>query len=72
MSEGNRLDLRPAESPADIDSVRQLFRDYAADVEVDLCFQGFATELANLPGDYAPPATRRSGAAPGGSSRHQR
>lgn len=32
--------------------VRRLFRDYQADIDVDLCFQGFEKELATLPGRY--------------------
>jgi GNAT superfamily N-acetyltransferase len=32
--------------------VRQVFRDYQADINVDLCFQSFEEELAGLPGKY--------------------
>jgi GNAT superfamily N-acetyltransferase len=48
--------IRPTGSPADIASVRALFREYADSLGVDLCFQDFETELATLPGAYAPPA----------------
>jgi len=42
----------------DLDIVRGLLREYEQSLGVDLCFQGFASELANLPGSYAPPSGR--------------
>lgn len=55
---GARLTLRPAETAADLAHVRRLFRDYAASLNVSLCFQDFEGELAGLPGSYAPPRGR--------------
>ena len=47
-----------AETEAQIEQARALFREYEAATGVDLCFQNFGQELATLPGDYAPPTGR--------------
>lgn len=47
-----------ANTPQEIQIARELFEEYAAWIEVSLCFQNFAQELAGLPGAYAPPDGR--------------
>ena len=45
-------------TPEDLAQIRRLFRAYADWLGVDLCFQGFEREVAELPGCYAPPSGR--------------
>ena len=52
------IEIAHALHPADIEAARQLFQEYQQGLGVDLCFQDFATELATLPGAYAPPSGR--------------
>ena len=48
-----KADIRNAETPQQIEQAQRLFREYEQRLGIDLCFQNFETELANLPGKYA-------------------
>ncbi len=52
------LSFTQAVSPAQIAHTRELFLEYAKSLGFNLCFQNFDKELADLPGDYAPPEGR--------------
>ena len=52
------IEIKQAESTAEIAQIRTLFEEYAVALAIDLGFQDFARELAELPGDYASPEGR--------------
>ncbi|HVK31263.1 MAG TPA: GNAT family N-acetyltransferase [Burkholderiaceae bacterium] len=55
MSTAPAIELLTPATPELLSATREAFREYAAQLGVDLCFQNFEAELADLPGDYAAP-----------------
>lgn len=61
MAEGTKqtaIEIVEAATPQQIEQARALFLEYAQSLGFSLCFQSFDQELAELPGDYAPPDGR--------------
>jgi len=49
------IQLITPDSPEHLDAIRQIFTEYAEQLGIDLCFQNFEAELADLPGEYSSP-----------------
>ena len=52
------MQIVPVQTAAQVDDVRRLFHEYWAAFGFSPCFQNFDSELAGLPGAYAPPDGR--------------
>jgi carbonic anhydrase len=52
------MEIVPVSGEEQLQAVRQLFQAYWDSFGFTPCFQNFAAELANLPGDYTPPGGR--------------
>lgn len=50
-----QFQILPVRTPDDLAATIAMFRAYAASLGVDLAYQDFETELAAMPGKYAPP-----------------
>jgi ribosomal protein S18 acetylase RimI-like enzyme len=49
------IQIHPARFPEQVDAVRGIFSEYAQSLGIDLGFQQFDAELADLPGKFAMP-----------------
>lgn len=52
------MNLAQVETREHIEEVKRLLREYEASLGINLCFQDFEREVAELPGEYAPPGGR--------------
>jgi putative acetyltransferase len=55
MTDAPLIELLTPATPDLLAATRGIFVEYAEQLGVDLCFQNFDAELANLPADYAAP-----------------
>lgn len=55
MEADSHIFVAPVETPAELETVKTLFRAYVDWLGIDLSYQGFEEELAAMPGKYAPP-----------------
>jgi GNAT superfamily N-acetyltransferase len=60
------IDIVDGHGPDHLPAVRALFEEYADSLGIDLGFQDFERELAELPGEYEPPRGRLLLALEGG------
>lgn len=58
MPEKPDITLHLVADPGQSSVARALFREYQAEIGIDLSFQDFSAEVASLPGGYAPPRGR--------------
>jgi GNAT superfamily N-acetyltransferase len=58
MMDAPDIRLVTPDTPELIEAAREILREYAESLGVDLSFQRFDAELAGLPGEYAAPAGR--------------
>lgn len=65
------IEIAPPRTPADHEAVKALFTEYAGSLGFSLAYQGFETEMADFPGQYAAPdgalLLARSGGTPVGA-----
>jgi GNAT superfamily N-acetyltransferase len=52
------MEIRAVQTRAELDITRALFQEYWTSFGFSPCFQDFSTEIAGLPGSYAPPEGR--------------
>lgn len=52
------FEIEQASDAESLDEARALFEEYQAELGLDLEFQSFSSEVAGLPGSYAPPRGR--------------